>query len=121
MEEDILTGVINVEVALVKTEPEILKKLFARFQSERESGKENPYIDEKSIKILMRYNVWTVDQFCDVSGRNVSTITNLTRPSLEKGSDIVIKLDTCYPFPDSGGKGPKFVVRNQKSEKYIKV
>jgi hypothetical protein len=112
-------GIINVEVARKKTDPEIIKKLFARLSKEDCSGCENPYTEEAQVKTLMLYNVWTVKQFSDVSGLDVSTVTNYSRPAYV-GNKIGTKIDICYPYPDSDGKGPKFIVRNAKSEQYIK-
>lgn len=117
MEEEIIT---TIEVGFVKTDPELIKKLFARLKSEDCKDCKHPYKEEKQVKALMRYNVWSVKQFSDVSGFDVSTINNLTRPAVIDGK-IGIKLDYCFPFPDSDGRGAKFIVRNSKSEKYIKV
>jgi hypothetical protein len=110
-------GLINTEVAFVKTDPEVIKQLFARLRKEKEGA----YADEKKVKTLMRYNVWTVEQFSDVSGLAVSTITNLARPYFTDDKLLSTRLDYCYPWPNSKGKGPKFIVRNGKSEKYIKL
>lgn len=118
MEEE--SGILNVEVGLVKTDPEVINKLFERLKVEKGSDCMNPYTDIKQVKTLMRHNMWTVDQFIDVSGLNVSTITNLARPTFI-GNKMGVKLDTCYPYPDSDGRGPKFIVRNEKSEHYIKL
>ena len=117
-------GILNVAVAFVKTDPVLLKKLYERmnFEAGHEETDEK-WMTEAEVKNLMRYNVWTVDQFCNVSGLSVSTITNLTRPYfVGDGSDEVdVKLDICFPFSDAEGRGPKFIVRNSKSEKYIKT
>ena len=114
-------GVLTVIVALVKTDPNLIKKLHARINFETGHGdRKEEYITEAEVKNLMRYNIWTVEQFKDVSGLAVSTITNLTRPFFTKGNEVDVKIDICYPFSDSDGKGPKFIVRNSKSEKYIK-
>jgi hypothetical protein len=130
MEEEIIVATQNVQIAFVKTDPELIKKLTTRLVAERGEGcidpttKEpykNPYRDESQVKRLMRYNAWSVDQFCDVSGLSVSTITNLTRPVIDGEGKLIIKLDVCFPFADSGGKGLKLIIRNQKSEKFIKV
>lgn len=116
MEEEY--GQLNIEVVFVKADPEIAKKLFARLRKE----KPDSYTDEKQVKALLRYNVWTIDQFCDVSGLSVSTVNNLARPTFSaKENKVCSTLNYCFPHPDSGGKGPKFVVRNEKSEKYIKI
>jgi len=113
-------GPLNVTVALMKTDPEIIKKLFERLKSDECKGCKNPYKEISQVKVLMRYNVWTIDQFCNVSGFGVSTITNMARPNFV-GNTLGTKLDICFPYPDSNGRGPKFVVRNKKSEQYIKV
>lgn len=111
---------LNIQVAFVKTDPELIKKLLARLSAKDCDGCINPYKDEHQVKMLMRYNVWTIAQFCDVSGLAVSSVTNLARPTFSQGK-LSVKLNVCYPFPDSDGNGPKFVVRNKKSENYIKV
>ena len=116
MEEEY--GQVNREVVFAKTDPEIIKKLFARLKEEKPEA----YKDEQYVRNLMRYNVWTIDQFCDVSGLSVSTVNNLARPTFSaKENKVCSTLNYCFPHPDSGGKGPKFVVRNEKSEKYIKI
>jgi hypothetical protein len=118
MEEELAP--LNIQVAFVKTDPELIKKLFARLSTEECEGCESPYKNEQQVKTLMRYNVWTVDQFSDVSGLAVSSITNLARPQFV-GDKLCVKLNVCFPFPDSDGRGPKFIVRNAKSEKYLKA
>jgi hypothetical protein len=117
-------GILSTKVALVKTDPTLLKKLYERINFE--TGHENTeekWMTEEEVKNLMLYNVWTIDQFKDVSGLAVSTITNLTRPYFveENSDEVEVKLDICFPFSDSEGRGPKFIVRNPKSEKYIKI
>ena len=117
-------GILSIKVALVHTDQSLIKKICDRinFETGHENSKEK-WITEEGVKAIMMYNVWTVDQFKDVSGLAVSTITNLTRPYFvgENSDDIDVKLDICFPFSDSEGRGPKFIVRNSKSEKYIKV
>lgn len=117
-------GILNINVAFVKKDPILNKKLYERinFEAGYEESEEK-WMTEAEVENLMRYNVWTVDQFCNVSGLSVSTITNLTRPFFikEDSDEVDVKLDICFPFSDAEGKGPKFIVRNSKSEKYIKV
>jgi hypothetical protein len=108
MEESI--GLRIVEVVLVKTDLEIIKKLCKRLKK-----------DEVFVRKLMRYNVWTIKQFADISGLGISTITNLARPMDEGDGQIVYRLNYCFPFQDSEGRGPKYIVRDEKSEKYIKL
>jgi len=117
-------GILNIEIALVRTDPKLLKKLCERINFETgHADTEDKWITEDEVRNLMRYNVWTVEQFSDVSGLSVSTITNLTRPYFvgENSDEIEVKLDICFPFSDADGRGPKFIVRNEKSEKYIKI
>jgi hypothetical protein len=115
-------GLLNIEVALVKTDPDIIAKLLVRLK-ECTKDEKNPYTDESQVKTLMRYNIWSIDQFCDVSGLKVSSVNNLARPVFSFSEERLIssKLNYCFPHPDSGGKGPKFIVRNEKSEAYIKI
>lgn len=117
-------GILNINVAFVKKDPVLNKKLYERinFEAGYEESEEK-WMTEAEVENLMRYNVWTVDQFCNVSGLSVSTITNLTRPFFikEDSDEVDVKLDICFPFSDAEGKGPKFIVRNAKSEKYIKA
>jgi len=117
-------GILNINVAFVKKDPILNKKLYERINFEAGYGEtEEKWMTEAEVENLMRYNVWTVDQFCNVSGLSVSTITNLTRPFFikENSDEVDVKLDICFPFSDAEGKGPKFIVRNSKSEKYIKA
>jgi hypothetical protein len=119
MEEEI--ELVNIKVGLVKTDPELIKKLFRRLKEESQDRK-NPYTKESQVKTLMLYNMWTIDQFCDVSGLKVSSVNNLARPTFSfKEDELKSKLNYCFPYRDSGGNGPKFIVRNEKSEKYIRI
>ena len=120
MEEN--NGLVNIEVALVKTDATLIAKLLKRLKEDTKHNK-IPYKNEAQVKMLMRYNVWSIDQFCDVSGLKVSSVNNLARPtfSFTENKLVSSKLNYCYPHPDSGGKGPKFIVRNEQSEAYIKV
>ena len=112
---------VEVEIGAVKTESALIKKLFARLSTEDCKGCKNPYINEKQVKALMRYNIWTIKQFSDVSGLTISGVNNLLRPRIVGGKLVNAKMDVCFPCPDSDGHGPKFIVRNERSERYIKV
>ena len=71
------------------------------------------------IAYIMRYNMWTMAQFGDLTGYAPSTITNLTRPFYNKAGELVTELDFCYPFKSLEGSGPKFIIRNEKSESFL--
>jgi hypothetical protein len=94
---------------LHKTDPELIKVL------SHKTG-----IDAVMVKEMLLYNVFTVSQFAQISGLAVSTITNKTRPLMIDGK-YDTELDYCYLHPDKEGDGPKFIVRNKKSEKYLTV
>lgn len=98
----------KVIIRLVKTDPELIEKLANKIKRPKEEVKE-----------WMLYNVFTINQFADLSQLTLSTVNYKTRPALVKG-EIVFELDVVYPFRDSRGKGQKFILRNEKSEQYLK-
>lgn len=98
----------NIECRFVKTDTEIIERI----------SKERSMSAEKAKKYL-RYNIFTMQQFSDLTGLSLSTIHNHCRPAIIFG-EVGTKLDFCYPFPDSEGTGPKFILRNEKSEKYLR-
>lgn len=112
METETIPGLLNIEISLVKRDIELEQKLIGKLQ-----------LDEvlvPKLKKVMRYNVWTINQFSDISGLAVSTINNLTRPMFDKVSGkMTTGLDFCYPQEYFGGMGTKMIVRNEKSEKYL--
>jgi hypothetical protein len=97
----------SVDVRLVKTDPDVIKKI-----SERTG------IDILKVKQMMRYNIFTINQFAKLSQLSLSTVNYKTRPALVKGA-LTFELDTVYPFQDSENAGPKFILRNEASEKLI--
>ena len=109
MEDEILGLITGVECKFVKTDPLLIEEL----------AKEKN-LSEGMVKIWMRYNIFTVKQFSDLSGLTVGAVTNLTRPSLNGTQVVAPKINFCYPFPDHDGNGPKYIFRNEASEKYFK-
>lgn len=102
-------GMLDVECKFMKTEPELITSIATTRN-----------LKPESVKKMTRYNMFTIPQFSLLTGLNVSTIHNYTRPSME-GSKLTTKLDFCYPFPNDEETGPKFIVRNEKSDKYLSV
>jgi len=100
-------GLVNEEVRLVKKDDELIDRVWVARDIVDE--------DKVSIKDMLRYNMWTIKQFGDITGLNKSTILNKTRPIYRNG-DLNTELDFCYPFSDLEGLGPKFIFRNKKSE-----
>lgn len=70
------------------------------------------------IKDMMAYNMFTVNQFSNLTGLSVSSILNKTRETVIDGN-IGTELNYCHPFRDKKFEGPKFIVRDVKSEKFI--
>ena len=100
-------GLVNEQVRLVRKDDELIDRVMkARDISEE---------DKESIKDMLRYNMWTIKQLGDITGLNKSTILNKTRPIYRNG-DLNTELDFCYPFSNLEGQGPKFIIRNEKSE-----
>lgn len=108
-----IVGLVKVTVSLVKRNLELEARVI----------KDRGIPEDKADKIrdMLRYNHWTVQQFSDLTGLAISTLTNLTRPKYDKENKLVTDLDFGYPFSDMNGDGPKMIVRNEKSEKYLPV
>ena len=104
--------VLGIECRFVKTDPEIIEAIAKRI------GK-----PDTRVKSMMRYNVFTIGQYSCLSGLAVSTILNKTRPSItdKATGSWGTELDYCFPFQDCSDNGPKFILRNEKAEKYLKA
>lgn len=100
-------GLQKVEIRLVRKDEELVDRILKK--------QDIPESEKEAITEILRHNVWTIQQFADISGFAQPTIANKCRPSYRDG-DIVTELDHCYPFADLEGLGPKFIVRNEKSE-----
>ena len=101
----------GIECKFAKTEPALIDAISKRTE-----------IPVDKVRTMMRYNVFTVNQFADLTGLAVSTITNKTRPLINKASGKwETELDYCFLYPDKDNEGPKFVVRNEKAEKLLKA
>jgi len=99
----------GIRCQLQKTEPELIKAL------SKKTG-----MDVDRIKTIMLYNIFTVSQFAHITNLAVSTITNKTRPLMIDGK-YDTELDYCYLYPDKEGNGPKFIIRNSKTDKYLRI
>jgi hypothetical protein len=98
------------ECKFAKTDPSLIEAIAKRTEMP---------IDR--VRTMMRYNVFTITQFADLTGLAVSTITNKSRPLINKTTgDLETELDCCFPYPRKTNEGPKFVVRNEKAEKLLK-
>jgi hypothetical protein len=102
--------IIGVQVLMVKTAPDIIDAIALR------TG-----IETSKVKAMMRYNVFTISQYIDLSGMAESTIRNKIRPTkMDKASGKwVTELNFCYPHPNKDGESPLFIFRDEKSEKHI--
>jgi len=110
MNKEQLGFIEGIECRFVKTDSSMIESII------KKTGlKEH----DQLIKKCLRYNIFTVAQFCFLSGLTTAHVHNMTKPSIIN-SRVGTKLDYCYPFPDDYGPGPKFIVRNEKSENYFK-
>jgi hypothetical protein len=94
-------------VRLVKRDEELVDRIMIARDLEG--------VFDDNVRDMLRYNVWTVKQFKDLTGLAVSTIENKCRP-IYKDGEIFTELDFCFPFGHLEGRGPKFIIRNEKSE-----
>ena len=97
------------EIRLKKADPEQVSSI---------AHKHN--IEPEKARIMMRYSCWTVKQFADLTGRTVSLINRELNYGSVKGGVMSPSLNACYPFEDKDGNGPKFVLRDEKSEEFLK-
>lgn len=100
-------GLIKTPIRLVKKDEELVERIM--------KDRDLPEADRDAVIEILRHNLWTINQFRDLTGFKESTISNKTRPAYKNGG-LVTELDHCYPFADLEGMGPKFIVRNEKSE-----
>ena len=98
----------GIECGFVKADPELIDQIA-----------EKRGIPPEKVKEMLRYNMFTIGQFSKLTGLTVSVIHNKIRPVL-KGDEYITDLNFCYPFPDSVERGPKFVVRDEKSDKILR-
>lgn len=109
MEEKKFGLIPGVVCTLKKTEPSIIDAI------SKKTG-----IPADRVKKMMLYNILTINQFSQLSEMPISTVTNKTRPAFV-GETINTELDWCFPFSDKDNEGPKFILRNEKSEKFLKA
>lgn len=102
-------GLMKKEIRLVKKDDELINRVVAS---------NGIFKDPKEVAQMLRYNVFTVKQFSDLTGLAQSTILNKCRPIYREGN-LVTDLDFCHPFADLDGMGPKFIIRNDKSESLL--
>ena len=99
----------GIECKFVKTDPAVIDAI---------SG--NTGLPKETVRGMLRYNVFTIGQFKDLTQMPDSTIRNKLRPAIIDGQ-LNTELDYCYPFQNKEGAGPTFILRNSKSEKYLRV
>ena len=97
----------SVEVTFVKTSPKLIERIAVKRR-----------MTEPMVKSMMRYNVFTMNQFCQLTGLSKSTVSGKTMPRIVNGK-LVFEIDSVFPFKDAEFEGPKFILRNEKSEKYF--
>lgn len=98
------------ECILVETSPEMI-----------EAVKIKTKISEEKIRSMLQYNIFTIKQYSHLTNMLISTIVYKLKPKFVSGHMLSPELDICYPFPSGKSKGQKYIVRNEKAEKYLKA
>jgi len=110
MEEKL--GLQQKEIRLVKKNESLIKAIYDKVKND------NPSVTMELIREMLRYDVWTIRQFSDLTGLAESTIANKCRPQY-RNDGLTTELDFTYTHPDFQGKGWKGIIRNEKSEKLL--
>ena len=76
--------------------------------------------DQEKVKEALRYNIFTVIMFSDMTGIPLSTVNSKTSLKLSRSGEVYTDLDYAYPWPSLKKYGGKFIVRNEKSEELLK-
>lgn len=109
MEQELKFGLLKgIECKFVKTDPEVVSAIAQKLD-----------IEPERVKSMLRYNIFTINQFMALTGLADSTIRNKIRPTIING-ELNTELDYCYPFQTPTNYGPLFIIRNEKSEKYLR-
>jgi len=101
----------KIEIKLCKVDEDLVEKIMKK--------REFPEEKREIVRNMLRYNCWTFRQFSDLTGLNLSTIQFFTLMKYNKQGELVSNLDICYPFQGIDDDGPKFIVRNEKSMRYL--
>jgi len=110
MEYGLIKGV---EVRFVKFDEDLYNHVI---KSRNISNEE----DQGKVKEALRYNIFSVSMFSDMTGIPLSTVNNKTRILQSREGNISTELDYTFPWPSLKKFGPKFIVRNEKSEELLK-
>jgi len=106
--EDSDVGLIDLKPLLCKTDPKLIEEIA------KKRG-----ILLGVVKDMMRNNRWTVQQYADLISKTTQYVNFLLKPKVENYG-IETKLNRCFPYPHAKNNGPKFVVRDEKSEKFLR-
>ncbi|MDA3807702.1 MAG: hypothetical protein PF440_07300 [Thiomicrorhabdus sp.] len=106
---ELKTGLIKEPIRLIKKDDELIDRII--------KAKGLTDADKERVAEILRYNMWTTKQYSWLTGMIDSSISNKCRPSNNNKERVWrTDLDFTYPFPSFDGAGPKFIVRNARSE-----
>ena len=103
----------GVEVRLVKFDEDLYNHII---KSRNISDKE----DQEKTKEALRYNIFSVAMFSDMTGIPPSTVHSKTTFKQGGDGEIYTELDFTFLWPSFNKFGFKFIVRNEKSEELLK-
>ena len=103
----------GVEVRFVKFDEDLFNHIIKSHNISDEQG-------QAKIREALRYNIFSVAMFSDMTGIPLSTVNAKT--SIRQGKDGVIytELDYVFPWPSLKKAGSKYIVRNEKSLELLK-
>jgi hypothetical protein len=105
-------GLVQEQVRLVKKDEELVSAIL-KARGYNESLRDR-------VREMLRYNTWTTKQLSGLTGLAESTLANKCRPAYKEGK-LTTELDFTYTHPDIDGDGPKFIIRNERSEVLLPV
>jgi hypothetical protein len=111
--EQTVIGLIEEELRLVKKNDILAEAIIKNRGWERDAEKRD------YVYSCLRYNMFTMLQFSEMTGIALDTLHNhYLKPKLVK-LKMESRLDICYPHRALESLGPKFIFRNEKSEKLL--
>lgn len=107
MEDSTNVGLVNIKPLLCKTDPKLIEEI---------ASKRGMLLG--TVIKMMSNNRWTILQYSELVNKTTQYIHFLLKPEVTDYG-IKTKLNHCFPYPTANNNGPKFVVRDEKSEKFL--
>jgi hypothetical protein len=79
-------------------------------------------MEQKDVFDMLKWNILTPVQLSCLTGKEISTIENMTRPRFQDVDGKMVpvsKLQVVYPWRSPEGRGPKFILYDDNLHEYI--